>query len=169
VMSCRRSTHLEGSVCVADAPVRCPDGQALEGDHCVATTASCPDGTHASDDGTSCDPDRPECSAGAHRNSNGTCVYGSDSNGVCPEGTYQKSAICVTEDIPTCAPGYHVSYTNKCIEDCPEGYRQGARDGCLPITQTCPDGSTKRAGEPCPTITGRRPPGRRRPSRSRRR
>jgi len=157
VVSCRRGTHLDGSVCVADAPVRCPDGQALEGGRCVATHVSCPDGTHASDNGQTCDPDPPDCAIGAHRNSNGTTVYGSDCNGNCPEGTYQKSAICVTDTIPNCEPGYHVSYTNKCIEDCPEGYRQGARDGCLPITPTCPDGSTKTTGQACPAATGRRP------------
>jgi len=124
---------------------------------CVATQASCPDGTHVSDNGQTCDPDPPDCAIGAHRNSNGTTVSGSDCNGNCPEGTYQKSAICVTDTIPTCDPGYHVSYTNKCTKDCPEGYRQGARDGCLPITPTCPDGSTKTTGQPCPAATGRRP------------
>ncbi len=157
VVSCRRGTHLDGSVCAADAPVRCPDGQALEGGHCVPTQVSCPDGTHASDNGQSCDPDPPDCAIGAHRNSNGTMIYGSDCNGNCPEGTHQKSAICVTDTIPHCDPGYHVSYTNKCIEDCPEGYRQAARDNCVPITPTCPDGSTKTTGQPCPAVTGRRP------------
>jgi hypothetical protein len=157
VVSCGRGSHLDGSVCVADAPVRCPGGQALQGGHCVATQVSCPDGTHASDNGQSCDPDPPDCAIGAHRNSNGTTVYGSDCNGNCPEGTHQKSAICVTDTIPECDPGYHVSYTNKCIKDCPEGYRQGARDGCAPITPTCPDGSTKTTGQPCPAATGRRP------------
>ena len=42
VVSCRRGTHLDGSVCVADAPVRCPDGQPLQGGRCVATQVSCP-------------------------------------------------------------------------------------------------------------------------------
>ena len=123
-----------------------------------AATASrprlCPDGTHASDNGQSCDPDPPDCAIGAHRNSNGTMIYGSDCNGNCPEGTYQKSAICVTDTIPTCDPGYHVSYTNKCIEDCPEGYRQGARDGCAPITRPARTEAPRRPANRAP-----RPPG----------
>jgi serine/threonine protein kinase len=167
-VSCPRGTHLQGPACVANAPtrapVRCAEDQVLDAGRCVPTHASCPDGSHPSGDGTSCDPDQPDCPDGSRLDGN-TCVPG-PSNGACPPGTYQKSSICVPSAIPTCEPGYHVGYTNKCIEDCPEGYREGARGGCLPpASPTCPNGTPRTTDGSCAGNTRRpRPRGRRRPS-----
>jgi hypothetical protein len=163
---CPQGTHLQGAACVANttrAPLRCPDGQVVEGGRCVATQASCPDGSHASEDGTSCDRDQPDCPDGQHA-SGSSCVP-DQTEGACPPGTQQTSSICTSIEPPTCKPGYHVGWGNMCMEDCPEGYREGARGGCLPpVSPTCPDGTPKPTSGTCgeatrrPHARGRRTP-----------
>jgi hypothetical protein len=123
----------------------------------VPTRISCPDGSHPSDDGTSCERDQPDCPDGQHRDDDGTCVPDRSADG-CPPGTHAKSTLCVSDDVPTCADGQHVSYTNKCIENCPDGYHQAARDNCVPIPAPCSTGVTHgTVRSECGTVTGRRP------------
>ena len=160
VIACPSGSHLSGTTCVASAPPRCPAGQVRDGARCVPTRISCPDGSHPSDDGTSCERDQPDCPDGQHRDDDGTCVPDRSADG-CPPGTHAKSTLCVSDDVPTCADGYHVSYTNKCIENCPDGYRQAARDNCVPIPAPCSTGVTHgTVRSECRTATGRRPRGR---------
>ena len=186
VVSCPRGTHLSGAVCVANAPPRCPAGQVRDGGRCVPTGVSCPDGSHPSNDGTTCVRDQPGCPDGTHLDNgkcvdngpqcghgthleDGTCVDNPPTSKTCPPGTYAKSTLCVSDVIPTCQDGYHVSYTNKCIKDCPDGYRQAARDGCVPVHTSAPpapcEGTTHgTVRSECGGSAGRRPGRRKRRS-----
>ena len=183
VVSCPRGTHLQRGTCVANAParaptpapIRCPEGQILDGGHCVPTQVSCPDGSHPSDDGTSCDPDKT-CSDGQHLDGDNNCVPDHDPcpggqlddngtchpdpGGPCPEGTHRESGTCVTTPPPVpCDPGYHMD-NGTCVPDCPDGVDASGR--CVTNPPTCPDGTPQPASGTCGTVTGRRPNGGRR-------
>jgi hypothetical protein len=133
VVTCPRGTHLSGSRCVANAPPRCPAGEVREGGRCVATQISCPDGTHASDDGASCDRDVPDCPDGSHRD-DGSCVPDRSSD---------------TSDPQECGDGFHQSGEGGgCVPDQPSAPQQGYCHG--PISG-------------CGRVTGRRPSRDRRP------
>ncbi len=137
VVACPGGTHLSGSVCVANAPPRCPDGQVREGGRCVPTRISCPDGSHPSDDGTSCVKDEIRCPDGTHLE-DGRCV---DNGPRCPSGTYLDGDTCVSEH--PCPTGTHPD----------GGERTCIPDGCPPHTHPVSDGTSCAPDPPCPTDT----------------
>ena len=141
VVTCPQGTHLSGAVCVANAPPRCPDGQVRDGDRCVPTQISCPDGSHPSDDGASCVRDGPHCSEGTHLD-NGKCV---DTGPVCSHDTHRDGDACVPDQIPCPTDTYHGG-------DGGDGGKTTC-GGCPPRTHPVSDGTACAPDPTCPPDT----------------
>ena len=145
VVTCPSDTHLSGTTCVANAPPRCPDGQVRSGGRCVPTRISCPDGSHASDNNTSCVRDAPRCPDGTHLTDNGRCV---DNTPSCDSGTHLKDGTCVPDVDPTldsCPPGKHLVNDDTSCAPCPPG-THSVSDGTACAPDPCPPTCTVSTG-----------------------
>lgn len=108
VIVCPIGYHLDGNVCVPDAPTDCPIGQQWNGSICAPIV--CPTGQHL--EGNEC-VDNDECPVGQRWNGTQCETI------VCPDGQHLEGDICVSDIPPECPTGQR-KVGDECVPiDCP--------------------------------------------------
>src|SRR4029079_14260904 len=124
---------LSGTVCVANASP-------------VPTRVTCQDGSHPSDNGTSCVRDAPDCRSGTHLD-DGKCV---EDGPHCGPNTHPDGSRCV-DDGPQCKSGSHLEGSACVTDECPSGTHRidGGETTCIPIPCSGEAHSTGDGDRPC--------------------